>query len=184
MPPYSHLVVRLLKTAVINTVRESQKASAASSKQTANEAAPASSNSTSSHSRASNSTSAASAASRERQNKSPNYRRLAAGGLAALLLSVAAIGAMTTWMETWFGSQSTRDFVIAAMTRIGLVLGAIWLAWDSMRRPASWFPPGLAMAGVVGIVVVAAQPKLILAVVPLLGGLAVLSSVLRAFRGR
>ncbi len=87
-------------------------------------------------------------------------------------------------METWFGSQSTRDFVIAAMTRIGLVLGAIWLAWDSMRRPASWFPPGLAMAGVVGIVVVAAQPKLILAVVPLLGGLAVLSSVLRAFRGR
>lgn len=118
------------------------------------------------------------------EESEPDYRRLMAGLLAAGLLTTAAIGYATPWLGTWIGSESTTQFVVSAMTRIGLVLGAIWLAWDSMRRPASWLPPGLAMVGVVGIVVVAAQPKLIFAIVPLLGGLAVLTSVVRVFRGR
>jgi xanthosine utilization system XapX-like protein len=118
------------------------------------------------------------------EESEPDYRRAMAGFLAAGLLVLAAIGYATPWLENWTGSESTSQFVVSAMTRIGLVLGAIWLAWDSMRRPASWFPPGLAMVGVIGIVVIAAQPKLIFAIVPLLGGLAIFSSVLRAFRRR
>lgn len=114
----------------------------------------------------------------------PDYRRTAAGVLAAGLLSFAVLGYATPWLQDWLGSESTSQFLVSAMARIGLVLGAIWLAWDSMRRPARWLPPGLAMVGVVGIVIIAAQPKLIFAIVPLIGGLAVLTSVVRAFRGR
>ena len=120
----------------------------------------------------------------EKQDSSFAYRRTLTGFLSVFLLITAGTFAMTTWMTDWVGSQSTRDFLIAGMTRIGLVFGAIWLAWDSLKRPARWLPPGLAVAGVIGIVVVAAQPKLILAIVPLLGGLAILSSILRAFRRR
>ncbi|WP_231603196.1 hypothetical protein [Neorhodopirellula pilleata] len=111
-------------------------------------------------------------------------RRPIAGILAAMMLSLAAVASVTPWLTDWTGSESTRDFLISAMTRIGLVIGAIWLAWDSMRRPARWIPPGLAVAGVVGIIVIAAQPKLIFAIVPLLGGLAVLTSIVRVIRRR
>lgn len=113
-----------------------------------------------------------------------DVRRTFAGGLSVTLLCASAFAYATSWLADWTGSQSTSDFIVSAMTRIGLVIGAIWLAWDSMRRPARWIPPGLAVAGVVGIVVVAAQPKLIFAIVPLLGGLAVFTSVVRVLRRR
>lgn len=124
---------------------------------------------------------------RERSPETParvDIRRTMAGSVAFLLLAIAATAYLTNWLTDWTGSQSTSEFIVSAMTRIGLVIGAIWLAWDSMRRPAQWIPPGLAVAGVVGIIVVAAQPKLIFAIVPLLGGLAVFTSIIRAVRRR
>lgn len=98
------------------------------------------------------------------------------------MLLVAGTGYFTGTLEDWTGSASTSQFALAALTRIGLVLGAMWLAWDSLRKPARWLPPGLAMIGVVGIVMVAAQPKLIIAILPMFGVITVLTSVLRAFR--
>lgn len=86
--------------------------------------------------------------------------------------------------EETLGSASTHAFVTAALLRVGLVLGALWLAWDSLKRPARWLPPGLAVAGVIGIVVVAAQPRLLLAIGPALGVLALLSGVMRIFRSK
>lgn len=83
---------------------------------------------------------------------------------------------------TIFGSGAASAFGTAAMVRIGLVLGSIWLAWDSLQRPARWFPPGIAVAGMVGIVIIAAQPRLALAVVPLIGVLVFAGSIARAFR--
>ena len=163
MPRYSHFLIRLLQT----VVEERNRAKSAETQ--ANQP---------------DSTDQRRSVSADRASAESDYRRLTAGLLAAGLLTTAAIGYATPWLQNWIGSESTTQFVVSAMTRIGLVLGAIWLAWDSMRRPASWLPPGLAMVGVVGIVVIAAQPKLIFAIVPLLGGLAVLTSVVRVFRGR
>ncbi|EMI41045.1 hypothetical protein [Rhodopirellula sp. SWK7] len=121
-------------------------------------------------------------AARNEAAKSWAFRRRLVGGASLVMLLVAGIGYFTGRLEDWTGSASTSQFTLAALTRIGLVLGAMWLAWDSLRKPARWLPPGLAVIGVVGIVMVAAQPKLIIAILPMFGVITVLTSVLRAFR--
>jgi len=69
------------------------------------------------------------------------------------------------------------------MGRIGLLLGALWLAWPSLRRPAQWLPPGMALACVLTLVALAAQPKLIVVAIPAVGALIALSAVVRSIRG-
>lgn len=109
-------------------------------------------------------------------------RRRWCGGVAAVLLSTAVAAHWTGLVAEWTGSESTSVFLVSALTRIGMVFAALWLAWDSLRRPARWLPPGLAVLGVVSVVVVTAQPKLIIAILPLVGIVTVLASVLRVFR--
>ena len=97
-----------------------------------------------------------------------------------LVVSIALlIGSFASWM---YGSESSTKFATAAMGRIGLVLGALWLAWPSLRRPAQWLPPGIAMACLLALVILAAQPRLIVAVVPAVGALIALSMVVKAMR--
>lgn len=124
---------------------------------------------------------------RERVDTSANavetsWRRRVIGGLALVMLVAGGVAYFTSVGEETLGSASAHAFATAALVRVGLVLGALWLAWDSLRRPAKWLPPGLAVAGVIGIVVVAAQPRLLLAIGPALGVLGVLSAVMRVFR--
>ncbi len=109
-------------------------------------------------------------------------RRYLAGVAAGACLLCAVTAKLTGGLEYLSGSSSTSGFMIASLTRIGLVFGAIWLAWDSLKRPARWLPPGLAVLGVIAIILVAAQPKLIIAALPLFGVVAVATSVLRVFR--
>lgn len=70
------------------------------------------------------------------------------------------------------------------MLRIGLVFGGLWLAWDSLRKPARWLPPGLAVLGVIGMAMVAAQPKMLIAVLPAFTVLLTVGSIVRAIRGK
>lgn len=72
--------------------------------------------------------------------------------------------------------------VAAATGRIGLVLGALWMAWPSLLRPASWLPPGFAVLGVFVLAVLAAHPRLIVVLLPAFGGLLVFATVVRAMR--
>ncbi|WP_144057828.1 hypothetical protein [Novipirellula maiorica] len=105
-----------------------------------------------------------------------NFRR-------PLLLIVAIallIGSATAW---WLGGESSSKFAAAAMGRIGLVLAALWLAWPSLRRPARWFPPAVAVIGVISLMVLAAQPRLIFAVVPAAATLISITMMIRGFRG-
>lgn len=115
--------------------------------------------------------------------KRSGHRHLA-GLVAVAFLLGAGAAKLTGGLEQISGSASASGFMIASLTRIGLVFGAIWFAWESLRRPARWLPPGLAVLGVVAIIAVAAQPKLLLAVLPLFGLVAVLTSVLRFFRSK
>lgn len=114
----------------------------------------------------------------------PDPRRLLVGGLAVALLLASASAWWTGWLTAAVGSESSAQFARASMARIGLVLAALALAWDSLRRPASWLPPGLAAAGVAGIAILAAQPRLILVVLPLIGVLTALAVVVKMFRGK
>ena len=104
------------------------------------------------------------------------------GAVAALLLATAALGLATDRLVGLFGDVSTAEFFSAICLRIGLVLAALCLAWESLKRPAAWLPPGLAVAGVVGIAILAAQPRLILVLMPIAGVLLVLGGIIRAFR--
>ena len=108
---------------------------------------------------------------------------------AVLLISITllVVGGIVKWRGdalNWAGDDSSRVFASAAMLRIGLVLGALWLAWDSLKRPARWLPAGAAMMGVVGLIVIAMQPKLAIVAIPALGVLISLAAVVRSLRGR
>ncbi|MFK8114897.1 MAG: hypothetical protein AB8B91_22030 [Rubripirellula sp.] len=111
-------------------------------------------------------------------------RKAIFGVASVILLGAAGSGYQFGWIESLLGSKSAAQFAIAGMVRVGLVCGAIWLAFDSLKRPARWLPPGLAAIGVLLIVVIAAQPKLILVLAPAIGVLATLGAVVRAFRKR
>ncbi|MEM6779354.1 MAG: hypothetical protein AAF670_16995 [Planctomycetota bacterium] len=112
------------------------------------------------------------------------YRRMMTGIFSAALLAGAAGLHVTGQAAALSGSESAGAFLVAAMTRIGLVAGAFWLAWDSLRRPARWLPPGLVAIGIIGIVVVAVQPRMVMALLPAFGLLSGVVVLAKAFRRR
>lgn len=98
-----------------------------------------------------------------------------------LALSVVLVSA-SIWMTYQLEQTGSIKALSAATGRIGLILGALWLAWPTLRRPASWLPPGFAMLGVLVMGIVATQPKTVFVIAPLFAGLLTLASILRAFR--
>ena len=99
-----------------------------------------------------------------------------------LVLSIALL--VASGLAWGFGKTSGFSLAADMMSRIGLLLGALWLAWPSLRRPAKWLPPGIAVACVVGLMVLAAQPRFIVFVLPALGVLTFLASIMRTFRAK
>ena len=92
---------------------------------------------------------------------------------------VMLTAAVLAW---WFSTDSTGKFIAAGCGRIGIVMGALWLAWPSLKRPAQWLPAGFAVIGVIALIAIAAQPRLILPAIPIVGVLITLSAFARAFR--
>ncbi len=82
----------------------------------------------------------------------------------------------------WYGTGGSANFAAGAMGRIGLVLGALWLAWPSLQRPARWLPPGIAVAIVIALGVLAAQPHLRVVVIPAFAGLLGLAAIVRMLK--
>lgn len=113
--------------------------------------------------------------SREPTAKPRDHRRT--------ILLVLAVGLLVgSAVPTRFSTDSSAEFASHAMLRIGLVLGALWLAWDSLRKPARWLPPGIAVMGVVGLIVVATHPRMVLFVIPAFGVLLSMAAIVRAFK--
>jgi endonuclease/exonuclease/phosphatase (EEP) superfamily protein YafD len=75
------------------------------------------------------------------------------------------------WMVTSIG-----------MTRIALVLGTLWIAWPTVRRPAMWFPPGILAVALIALGACVVQPRLAIAIIPALGTLLALAGFVRFFR--
>ncbi len=101
-----------------------------------------------------------------------------------LVLIVSVVLLIVSASISWqFGNDSTARFAASASGRIGLVMFALWLAWPSLKAPAAWLPPGIAVGLVIALAVVAAQPRLIFVALPAVGFLFTLASVVRFFRG-
>lgn len=104
-----------------------------------------------------------------------DIRRWLALGMSIALFAVALV----LWLTS---TDSSGDFFAAACVRIGMVLGALWLAWPSLKRPARWLPASAPVIGVIGLIVIAAQPRLVLPAIPIIGGLITLSAFVQMFR--
>jgi hypothetical protein len=109
-------------------------------------------------------------------SSTPDYRRSLVLVLSIALLSVSG------WMLWSYENTGTVKFVASASGRIGLVLAALWLAWPTLRKPASWLPPGFAVLGVLMLAILAAQPRAVVVMVPAFGALLALASFVRAMR--
>lgn len=114
-------------------------------------------------------------ASRKNSNDSLDPRR-------ALVLALSITLLVGSLAAGWYGEGGSGNFATSAMGRIGLVLGALWLAWPSLQRPARWLPPGIAVAIVVALGVLAAQPRLIVVAIPAITGLFAVSVIVRSLR--
>lgn len=111
-----------------------------------------------------------------RQTDLSDGRRITVGALAVVLLITSAT------LTFWPGQAGSSNFAASAAGRIGLVLAALWLAWPSLQRPASWLPPGIPVLCVIALAATAANPRLIVVVVPAIGALTVLATFVRTFR--
>lgn len=98
-----------------------------------------------------------------------------------LLLSLSLL-TLCGWVLWRYENTGSAKMVASASGRIGLVLGALWLAWPTLKKPARWLPPGFAVLGVLILAILAAQPRLIFVMLPAFGGLLVLASIVRAMR--
>lgn len=97
----------------------------------------------------------------------------------ALAIGLLAACVLVRWR--WGTDGSIRIFSDAT-GRVGLVMAALWLAWPSLKKPARWLPPGIAMAGVIGLAVLAVRPQLIFVVVPAIGTIAALTFFIRGLK--
>ena len=111
-------------------------------------------------------------------SQSTDYRRTVVLVSSIILLCVYGL------VTFRFGDSSgTARFVAGATGRVGMLMAALWLAWPSLRKPAQWLPPGIAVLCLLAIIVIAAQPRLVVAAIPAIGFLLMLGVVVRWMKG-
>ena len=102
-----------------------------------------------------------------------------------LLLVVGVIFLLVGLYFHFLGDRETgSQFASNSVLRIGIVLIALWLALPTLRKPLAWLPPGIVAACLVGIGVIAAQPRLIVVLAPAAGILLAVAGFARFFRRR
>jgi hypothetical protein len=69
-----------------------------------------------------------------------------------------------------------------SVLRVGIVMLAIWLALPALNKPMRWLPPGAAVMCLVGIGIIAAQPRLLVVIVPAIGFLLTVGWLVRIFQ--
>lgn len=113
-----------------------------------------------------------------REGIPPAWRRPVVLALAVVLFCAGVAIRLSTDEASGHGK-----FGSGSLIRLGVVFAALWLAWPSLRRPATWLPPGMAIVILGGIGVLAVQPRLLPAVLPAVGMLLSVSAAVRFFRG-
>lgn len=96
------------------------------------------------------------------------------------LVGVIALVCLLTAIVLWQIPDS-NDMWVAGFMRAGLMTGAVWLALPTKNRKAAWanVSPVALFGGIGAIILAAARPKVLLALVPLLIALAIIGKFLR-----
>lgn len=110
------------------------------------------------------------------ENRLTGYRRWAilTIGIGGLVLGVLSHWRTGTTGEESFGSNSAF--------RVGVVMIAIWLALPTLNKPMRWLPPGAAVMCLIAVGAIAAQPRLVVIVVPAVGFLLTIGWLVRIFQ--
>ena len=88
-----------------------------------------------------------------------------------MLIGIIALALLVTAAVLYAqGLAEKHVLVLSGCLRMGLVLGAIWLAYDQVRDIARKTPPWVAGAILICLLVVVVRPRAIFAVGPLLAG--------------
>lgn len=112
-------------------------------------------------------------------------RRLAVGIMAigGIAISALLMIAPETWMPLGgFGDSGSRRFAAGMLGRLGLMMSALWLAWPSLRRPASWLPPGAIVLVIGAIAILAMRPRMVTFLLPTLAILITMGWFVKIFR--
>ena len=96
------------------------------------------------------------------------------------MLAVSALGLLAAGGALWLSGD---DSIWHMLIRPAFAFGCLWLAWPTVRRPASWLPPGVAAVSLIAIGAVAARPRLLVVVLPMAGVVGTLAAVIRLVRG-
>lgn len=96
-------------------------------------------------------------------------RRHAFGLIGIVFLIGAAIGLAQSGIN-----DAQNSMLASILLRVGLVLGAIWLAYPQLEQLFQRVPPWLVAVVGLALLVVVVRPKAIFAVAPILGAVAVL----------
>jgi hypothetical protein len=84
-------------------------------------------------------------------------------------LGIVALGLLAIGFYTvWGGPEGATGFA-AGCIRVGLVLGALWLAYPPLARFLRRTPRWLLTASGIAVVVCAVKPLLLVVAIPLLG---------------
>ena len=87
------------------------------------------------------------------------------------LLGLIALGLLLLGGAITFGGRATGNALgfAGGCVRVGLVLGALWLAMPQLQSFFAKTPRWLLTASAIGLIVVVVKPLLALVVVPVLG---------------
>jgi len=103
------------------------------------------------------------------------------------LVGIISLGCLITAIVLWV-RHPEDDYLrmwVAGFVRAGLMTGAVWIALPTKNREAAWanVSPLTLIGGIVGIIAVAARPRVLVLFIPIFIGLGLLGFVLKP-RGR
>ncbi len=101
-----------------------------------------------------------------------------------LTLLFGSSAAVIAWMNSRSDQVADSIWMVTAvgLTRLTLVMAALWLAWPAVRRPAMWLPSGMLAVVFVVFAVCVVRPQLAIALIPAVSLLIAFSAFLRFIR--
>ncbi len=110
------------------------------------------------------------------ENRLTGYRRWA-----ILIIGIGGL-ALGIWSHWRTGTTGEESFGSNSAFRVGVVMMAIWLALPTLNKPMRWLPPGAAVLCLIAVGAIAAQPRLVVIVVPAVGFLLTIGWLVRIFQ--